>query len=406
MQETILSFLYRRRLMIEQSADVKPSVKLKYGMVGGGQGAFIGDVHRKSIAMDGLAEIAAGCFSRSAENTLVSGAALGIPNDRLYRTFEDMVAEEAKRPDKIDFVVIVTPNYAHAAIAKAFLNAGIPVVCDKPLCVEESDARDLAELAREKKLLFMVTYTYSGNPVVKHARELIRQGEIGKLHFVNGEYPQEWLLADAENQGSKQAAWRTDPKLAGKSNSLGDLGSHIEHTVSYLTGLRIKSVCAKLTGTLYNRALDDNASILLEYEGGATGMYWSSQVASGYDNAMKIRIFGSKGAIEFNEEECNYVKVSFFGKPTTVLSRGRDPFYPHAQSFSRIPSGHPEGYFESLANLYKTYISALAKQKEGKALTESDLDFPDAEAGLDGVRFIGKCVESSNKGAVWIDFGD
>jgi predicted dehydrogenase len=390
--------------MIEQSADVRPSVKLKYGMVGGGQGAFIGDVHRKSIALDGLAEIAAGCFSRSAENTLVTGTALGIPNDRLYKTFDEMAEEEAKRPDKIDFVVIVTPNYAHAAVAKAFLNAGIPIVCDKPLCVEEADARELAELARRKNLLFMVTYTYSGNPAVKHARELIRQGEIGKIHFVNGEYPQEWLLADAENQGSKQAAWRTDPKLAGKSNSLGDLGTHIEHTVSYLTGLRIKSVCAKLTGTLYKRALDDNASILLEYEGGATGMYWSSQVASGYDNAMKIRIFGSKGAIEFNEEECNYVKVSFFGKPTTVLSRGRDPFYPHAQSFSRIPSGHPEGYFESLANLYKTYISALAKQKEGKSLTEADLDFPNVEAGLDGVRFIGKCVESSNKGAVWIDF--
>ncbi|MDR0314261.1 MAG: Gfo/Idh/MocA family oxidoreductase [Treponema sp.] len=392
--------------MIEQSADVKPSVKLKYGMVGGGQGAFIGDVHRKSIALDGLAEIAAGCFSRSAENTLVTGAALGISNDRLYKSFEEMAVEEAKRPDKIDFVVIVTPNYAHATVAKAFLNQGIPVVCDKPLCVEEADARELAELARKKKLLFMVTYTYAGNPTVKHARELIRQGEIGKIHFVNGEYPQEWLLADAENQGSKQAAWRTDPKLAGKSNSLGDLGSHIEHTVSYLTGLRIKSVCAKLTGTLYNRALDDNASILLEYEGGATGMYWSSQVASGYDNAMKIRIFGSKGAIEFNEEECNYVKVSFFGKPTTVLSRGRDSFYPHAQSFSRIPSGHPEGYFESLANLYKTYISALIKQKEGKALTEADLDFPNAEAGLDGVRFIGKCVESSNKGAIWINFRD
>jgi predicted dehydrogenase len=392
--------------MIEQSADVKPSVKLKYGMVGGGQGAFIGDVHRKSIALDGLAEIAAGCFSRSAENTLVTGAALGIPNDRLYKTFEEMAAEEAKRPDKIDFVVIVTPNYAHAAVAKAFLNAGIPVVCDKPLCVEEADAKELAELARKKNLLFMVTYTYSGNPAVKHAREIIRKGEIGKVHFINGEYPQEWLLADAENQGSKQAEWRTDPKLAGKSNSLGDLGSHIEHTVSYLTGLKIKSVCAKLTGTLFNRALDDNASILLEYEGGATGMYWSSQVASGYDNAMKIRIFGSKGAIEFNEEECNYVKFSLFGKPTTVLSRGRDPFYPHAQSFSRIPSGHPEGYFESLANLYKTYITALAKQKEGKALTEGDLDFPNAEAGLDGVRFIGKCVESSKKGAVRVNFGD
>jgi predicted dehydrogenase len=250
----------------------------------------------------------------------------------------------------------------------------------------------------------MVTYTYSGNPAVKHGRDLVKQGEIGKIHFVNGEYPQEWLLADAEKQGSKQAEWRTDPKMAGKSNSLGDLGTHIEHTVSYLTGLRIKSVCARMDKIMPSRVLDDNATVMLEFEGGAKGVYWSSQVASGYDNAMKIRIFGDKGAVEFNEEECNYVKVSIFGKPTAVLSRGRDPFYPHAQGFSRIPSGHPEGYFEALANLYKTYIKALVKQREGKTLSEEDLDFPGVEAGLDGVRFIGKCVESSDKGAVWVNF--
>jgi predicted dehydrogenase len=315
-----------------------------------------------------------------------------------------MAAEESKRPDKIDFVVIVTPNYAHAAAAKAFLSRGIPVVCDKPLCVEESDAKELADLAKKNNLLFMVTYTYSGNSTVKHARELIKKGEIGKVIFVNGEYPQEWLLADAEKQGNKQAEWRTDPKFAGKSNSVGDLGTHIENTVSYLTGLRIKSVCARLDKTLPGRVLDDNATIMLEYDGGAKGIYWSSQVASGYDHAHKVRIFGTKGAIEFFEEESNYVKVSYFGKPTTVLSRGRDPFVPHAQSFNRIPSGHPEGYFEAMGNIYKTYIKALAKQKEGKPLTEEDLDFPNVEAGLDGVRFIGKCVESSDKGAVWVNY--
>ena len=390
--------------MIEQSADIQASKKLRYGMVGGGQGSFIGDVHRKSIAMDGLAEIAAGCFSRSPENTLSTGAALSISNERLYKTFDEMAEEESKRPDKIDFAVIVTPNYAHAAAAKAFLNHGFPVVCDKPLCIHESDARELADISRNKNLLFMVTYTYAGNPAVKHGRELIRRGEIGDIHFINGEYPQEWLLTDAENQGVKQAEWRTDPKMAGKSNSVGDLGTHIEHTVSYLTGLKIKSVCAKLTKTMPGRVLDDNAAIFLEYEGGASGMYWSSQVASGYDNALKVRIFGSKGAVEFSEEECNYIKVSYFGKPTAVLSRGRDPFYPHAQSFSRIPSGHPEGYFEALGNLYKTYIKALIKQKEGKSLSEDDLDFPNAEAGYDGVKFIGKCVESSEKGTVWVNY--
>jgi predicted dehydrogenase len=391
--------------MIEQSADAKAGVKLRYGMVGGGQGSFIGDVHRKSIALDGLAEIAAGCFSRSAENTLATGTALGIAPDRCYKTFEEMAGAEAKRPDKIDFVVIVTPNYAHYAAAKAFLSRGIPVVCDKPLCFEESEARELIDLAKKNKLLFGMTYTYMGNPVVKHARALVRSGEIGDIIYVNAEYPQEWLLAPAEKQGSKQAEWRTDPKMAGKSNSVGDLGTHIENTVSYITGLKIKSVCARLDRLgPGGRVLDDNATIMLEYTNGAKGMYWTSQVASGYDNGLRVRIFGTKGSIEFREEECNYLKFSVFGKPTATLSRGRDPFHPHAQGFSRIPSGHPEGYFEAMGNIYKTYISALVKQREGKALDENDLDFPNAEDGLEGVRFIGKCVESSGKGAVWVNY--
>jgi predicted dehydrogenase len=390
--------------MIEGSADTSITGKLRYGMVGGGQGAFIGDVHRKAIALDGLAEIVAGCFSRSWDNTQATGKGLGIPQDRLYKTAEEMAQAEAKRPDKIDFAVIVTPNYNHYVACKAFLTQGIPVVCEKPLTVEAAEAEELVELAKKKNLFFMVTYTYSGNVTVKHARELIRRGDIGTVHFVNGEYPQEWLLADAEKQGSKQAEWRTDPKLAGKANSLGDLGTHIEHTVAYLTGLKIKSVCARLDKVMPGRVLDDNATVMVEYEGGAKGIYWTSQVASGYDNAMRVRIFGAKGAVDFLEEESNYVKVSFFGKPTTVLSRGRDPFVPHAQGYSRIPSGHPEGYFEALGNLYKTYISALNKQRDGKPLSDEDLDFPNAEAGLDGVRFIGKSVESSNKGAVWVHY--
>jgi predicted dehydrogenase len=389
--------------MIEGSADAQAIVKLRYGMVGGGQGSFIGDVHRKSINLDGLAELAAGCFSRSPENTLATGRALGVPEERLYKTFDEMAEAESKRADKIDFVVIFTPNSGHYPAAKAFLSRGIPVVCDKPLTIEVAEAQELADLARKNKLLFAVTYTYTGNPTVKHARELIRRGEIGNIHFINGEYPQEWLLASAEKEGSKQAAWRTDPKIAGKSNSVGDLGSHIENLVSYLTGLRIKSLCARLDKVGPGRVLDDNAAIMLEYEGGAKGLYWSSQVASGYDNALRVRIFGSKGAIDFNEEAPNYLGVSRFGQPNIVLSRGKDPFYPHAQSYSRIPSGHPEGYFEALANIYKTYIKALQKQREGRPLTEEDLDFPNAENGLDGVRFIGKCVESSQKGAVWVN---
>jgi predicted dehydrogenase len=390
--------------MIEGSADIRGGAKLRYGMVGGGQGAFIGDVHRKSIALDGLADIAAGCFSRSPENTLETGLALGIPQDRLYKTWDEMAEAEAKRPDKIDFVVIVVPNAGHYPAAKAFLSRGIHVVCDKPLTFEVAEAQELAELAKKNKLLFGVTYSYTGYPAVKQARELIRRGEIGDIRFVNAEYPQEWLATPAEKAGNKQAAWRADPKVSGKSNSVGDIGSHIENMISYVTGLRIKALCARLDKFVDGRVLDDNASIMVEYEGGAKGLYWCSQVAVGYDNALRFRIFGSTGTIQWRQEFPNYLEVFKLGSPCETLSRGRDGFAPHAQSYSRIPSGHPEGYFEALANIYKTYIGALTKLKAGAEPGEADLDFPGIEAGIDGVRFIGKCVESSEKGAIWVNY--
>jgi predicted dehydrogenase len=373
-------------------------------MVGGGPGAFIGDVHRQAIRLDGLGELAAGCFSRSPEGTLATGAALGLSPDRLYKTFDEMAEEEARRPDPIDFAVIVSPNTSHYAAVKAFLSRGIPVVCEKPFTVREQEARELADLARSRDLLCAVTYTYTGNVTVKQARELVRKGEIGDILFVNGEYPQEWLLVPAEQQGSKQAVTRTDPALAGASNCVGDLGTHIESIVSYITGLRIKALCARLDVIGKDRVLDTNATIMLEYEGGAKGLYWTSQVASGYDNALRIRIFGTKGSLDWNEESSNYLWFSRFGQPTVNLSRARDPFYPPAQAYSRLPSGHPEGYFEALANIYRTYIGALIKRKKGEALTEGDMDFPSLSMGLDGVTFTTKCVESSQKGAAWVSF--
>jgi predicted dehydrogenase len=390
--------------MIEGSVDSNITGKLRYGMVGGGQGAFIGDVHRKSIALDGLAELTAGCFSRSWDNTRATGKALGINEDRLYKTFEEMAETEARRPDKIDYVVIVTPNVSHYPVCKAFLSRGIHVVCDKPLTFEVAEAQELAEVAKKNKLLFAVTYTYTGYPAVKHAREMIRKGDIGEIRYVNAEYPQEWLATPAEKGDNKQAAWRTDPKLAGKSCCVGDIGSHIENMISYVTGLRIKSICARLDKFVEGRVLDDNATIMVDYAGGARGVYWSSQIAVGYDNALRFRICGTKGTIQWNQELPNYLEVFYLNKPREVLSRGKDAFYPHAQSYSRIPSGHPEGYFEAMGNIYKTFGSALLKLKAGQALTREDLDFPDVEMGVDGVRFIGKCVESSNKGAVWVDF--
>jgi predicted dehydrogenase len=373
-------------------------------MVGGGAGAFIGDVHRKAIALDGLAKLAAGCFSKDPANTRATGLSLGVAAERCYPDYEAMAAAESERGDGIDFVVIVTPNATHYPIAKAFLERGIDVVCDKPLTLEVAEAEELSSLAKRKGLLFCVTYTYTGYPAVKQAREMIRRGELGDIRFVNAEYPQEWLATPAEREGSKQAAWRSDPKQSGKSNCVGDIGSHVENMVSYMTGLEISSLCARLDSFVQGRVLDDNASIMLNYRGGAKGLYWSSQIAIGYDNALRVRVFGSKGTIQWSQENPNYLLVSRLGEPTETLSRGRDAFQPHAQSYSRIPAGHPEGYFEAFANIYRTFIAALAKKRAGQGLTESDLDFPGVEAGISGVRFIGKAVESSRKGAVWLDF--
>lgn len=390
--------------MIEGTASREAVQHLRYGMVGGGPGAFIGDVHRRAIAFDGLADIVAGSFSKDYGKTLETGRSLSIPQDRLYANFEAMADAEAKRSDGIDFVVVVTPNAQHYAAAKAFLSHGINVVCDKPLTFEVAEAEELGMLARQKGLLFCVTYAYTGYPVVKQARELIRRGEIGEIRFVSAEYPQEWLALPQEREGNKQAAWRADPKQSGKSNCVGDIGSHVENIVAYMTGLKIASLCARLDTFVPGRLLDDNASIMLNYAGGAKGLYWASQIAVGYDNGLRVRVFGSTGTIQWSQENPNYLVLSKLGEPTVTLSRGRDAFYPHAQAYSRIPSGHPEGYFEAFANVYKTFITALAKKKGGAALGEDDLDFPSAEDGASGVRFIGACVDSSRKGAVWLDY--
>jgi len=389
--------------MIEGQETLTRVARLKYGMVGGGKGAFIGDVHRKAIAMDGKAELVAGCFSQSPKTTLATGESWGLDRSRLYGTYEEMIGAEARRKDdRLDFILIVTPNHTHYPIARLALEKGFHVVCDKPLTTSVKDAEKLAALAAKKDRLFCVTYAYRGYPIVFHMREMIANGELGDIRFVAAEYPQDWLATLLEKTGQKQAAWRTDPKRAGISNCVGDIGSHIENMVAYLTGLEIESLCARLDTFGKGRTLDDNASILLNYKGGAKGLYWSSQIAVGYDNGFRVRIFGTQASLEWAQEECNYCKVGYIDKPTVRLSRGRDKMYPPAQARSRIPSGHPEGYFEAFANIYSTYLTALAKRKAGKKLSKDDLDFPNALDGLRGVRFIEKCVESSKKGATWV----
>jgi predicted dehydrogenase len=389
--------------MIKGQASGTKTPKLRYGMVGGGQGAFIGDVHRKAIAMDGKAEIVCGAFSQNYDNTLATGDALGLPRERLYKTFADMIRAEAGRPDRPDFISIVTPNSTHYAVAKLALEHGFAVVCEKPLATNSRDAADLARLVREKGLLFCVTYAYSGYPMVKHIRDIVARGELGDIRFVNGEYPQEWLATKLEDTGQKQAAWRTDPALAGISNCVGDIGSHIEFMVGHMTGLRIESLCARLDRFGAGRPLDDNATVMVNYKGGATGVYWSSQVALGHDNALRLRIYGTKGAVEWFQETPNTARVSFLDRPTGTVSRGRDPMSPRAQTLSRLPSGHPEGYFESFANIYSTFITALAKKLRGEMLIADDLDFPSVDEAVKGVKYIEKCVESSARGAVWVE---
>lgn len=390
--------------MIEGKAQQYTKGKLTYGMIGGGQGAFIGEVHRKAAEFDNKANLVCGCFSRNYDNTFKTGISLGIQEERLYVSYEEMAQVEGTRDEKIDFAVIVTPNYAHYKIAKTFLENGIPVVCEKPLCFSVEEAEDLEKIAKKNDLLICVTYGYSGYPMLKQAREMVKNGDIGEIRVVMGEYPQDWLASELEKTGQKQAAWRTDPKLAGISNCVGDIGSHIEHTVSYITGLDIESLCATLQIFGEDRQLDTNGEVMLKYTNGATGMYWCSQIAIGHDNGLKIRVYGTKGSIEWEQEKCNYLKVAFQGQPVQTLSRGCGYLYPSASNLSRIPAGHPEGYYESFTNVYNAFLNALQMKKDGKVINVMDYDYPKVSEGIQGVKFINKCVESSNNQSTWIKF--
>lgn len=374
---------------------------LKYGMVGGGSGAFIGDAHRKAIGLDGKAELVAGCFSRSYENTLATGKELGIKEDRLYRTFEEMAVKESEREDGIDFVCIVTPNYAHYEGCKAFLEAGINVSCDKPLTTTLEDAITLEKLAKEKDLLFMVTYIYSGHVTSMNIREMIAAGEIGEIRTVMGEYIQGWL-AEEDIKGNKQGEWRTDPELSGRTNALGDIGTHIENTVYRMTGLKLKKVLAKMEKVVPNRRLDDNSVVLVEYENGASGVYWASQIAIGHDNGLRIRIYGSKGTISWFQEEPEKIHLCKNDGSVMEIHRGHNCIYGKAAKYQRLPSGHPEGWFEAMGNLYSNYIDCLNAKKAG-SFEEEMIEYPTAADGVDGVEFIEACLSSSENGNTWVE---
>jgi predicted dehydrogenase len=374
--------------------------KLTYGQVGGGPGAFIGPVHRAAIAMNGQATLVAGSFSNIYEETLETAKELGISDDRTYKTFQEMAEKEAERDDCIDFVSITVPNHLHFQVARAFLEKGINIVCDKPLCFSIDEAKELVELTREKNVEFMVTYTYTGYPMIREARSLVESGELGDIRAIVAEYPQDWLADPIERTGQQQASWRTDPRYAGISNCVGDIGTHIENLVHFVTKQEINKLSARLETFVEGRKLDDNAYILLQYESGASGNYWASQVAVGYENGLKLRIFGSEGSLEWFQEEPNKLFFTKKGKPKQILTRAAGYLHENAQAFSRLPAGHPEGYFEAFANLYKAYCDKLIAKKEN---TDSEEIFTDVIDGARGVKFVHDCVESSNKNSAWID---
>jgi predicted dehydrogenase len=377
--------------------------KLRYGMIGGGPGAFIGGVHRAAIRLNDEAELVAGCFSNIKEEIIQAGEEFGIDPDRNYWTFEEMAEKEGKREDKIDWVDIVTPNRFHYPAAKLFLEQGISVVCEKPLCFTVEEGEELKKIAKENGCLFCVTYTYTGHVMAREAKALVKKGVIGDIRMVIAEYPQDWLLDSLETITEDNKPWRADPKLSGRGACVADLGTHIENWVNYVTGLKIKKLCCNLDVFASGGTLDNNVEVLVKFDQGATGMYWTSQVAIGFDNALKIRIFGSKGTIEFVQEENNYLRVTLRGEPPRIYSRGCGYLEDEAKKYVRVPCGHPEGLTEAFANIYKDFCAALHDKLAGKTVVESEYGYPTIDMGIEGVEFSNKCVDSHEAGNIWVD---
>lgn len=375
--------------------------RIRYGMVGGGPGAFIGDAHRKSLALDGNAQLVAGAFSRDPEKSAQMAAELNVAPERCYASYTEMAELEAKREDGIEFVVVVTPNHSHYEICKTFLNAGIHVACDKPVTISYEQAADLRTLADEKGLLFMVTYTYVGYVVSKYIRDYIRSGQLGDIRTVMAEYPQGWLAKEGDF-GGKQGEWRCDPKQSGGVNCLGDLGTHVENAVATFTGLKIRKVLAKMDVIVPGRVLDDNDSVLVEYENGASGIYWTSQVAIGSDNSLRVRIYGSKGTILWFQETPEQVTVINGDGGIREVHRGYGEIGASAAKYGRLPAGHPEGWFEAMGNLYRSFMECIRAKKDGK-FDAGLIDYPTIADGCEGLAFVEACLNSAKNGNVWTE---
>jgi predicted dehydrogenase len=375
--------------------------RIRLGMVGGGIDAFIGGVHRIAARLDDKFELVAGALSSTPERSLKSGAALGLNPKRTYADFKEMAAREARLQDGIEAVAIVTPNNMHYAVAREFLKRGIHVICDKPLTATLADAKKLAKLAEQSDALFVLTHNYTGYPMVRHARELVRSEELGEIRVVHVEYAQDWLAEPLEKTGQKQAAWRTDPKRSGAGGATGDIGTHAYNLAEFVTGLRLEALAADVHTFVRGRKLDDNAHVLLRYSGGAKGMLWCSQVAVGQENSLRLRVYGTKGGLEWAQEDPNYLNVSKLGEPRRRITRSGAGAGAEAARVTRIPSGHPEGYLEAFANLYSEAAAAIAAKKAGKRV-DSKVLYPTVDDGVKGVAFVEACVASSRRNGAWV----
>jgi predicted dehydrogenase len=381
------------------------SRKIRYGMVGGGRGAFIGGVHRIAANIDGQIELTAGAFSSDAEKSKASGADFFLNPARVYDSFHELVKKEAALPadQRIDFVSIVTPNHVHFPAAKAALEAGFHVLSDKPATFDLAEAKALATIVKKTGLLYGLTHNYTGYPLVKQAREMVATGQLGKIRKVVVEYPQGWLATKIEASGQKQAAWRTDPKRSGAAGCIGDIGTHAENLAEYITGLHISELAADLTSFVKGRKLDDDGNVLLRFKGGAKGVLHSSQISVGEENNLNIRVYGVKGGLEWHQNEPNTLLVKWQDQPMQVYRTANGYLGKAALAAGRTPPAHPEGYLEAFANIYKNFASAIRARIEKKKLSKDDPanDYPKIEDGVRGMAFIEAVVASSKKNAAW-----
>ncbi|HTE07574.1 MAG TPA: Gfo/Idh/MocA family oxidoreductase [Flavitalea sp.] len=378
--------------------------KLRMGMVGGGKDAFIGAIHRHAAYMDGLIELSAGALSINPEIARDSAKSYFLPEDRSYLNFEEMIENESKLGDKkIDFVTVVTPNFAHFAPAMKALDKGFHVVIEKPIAFTLDEAKQLKKKVEETGLILCLTHTYSGYPMVKQARQMVKDGALGKIRKVYVEYPQGWLSKLSEREGNAQAAWRTDPKKSGKSGCMGDIGTHAAHLAEYISGQQITQICADLNVVVEGRHLDDDGGVLLKFGNGASGVLMASQVAAGEENALKIRVYGEKGGLEWAQHEPNTLLVKWLDQPTQIYRAGSGYGYlsKAATSNCRTPGGHPEGYLEAFANIYRNFALTLSARIDGKQPAAENLDFPGVEDGIRGMAFIDNVVASANSNEKW-----